>query len=71
MTVCNMIPHLFLLIMNRFFYNLSVVLWVSDDAESIYEHYKSPGVAITDIRLRSTSDIKVNVINMVAMNLVI
>ena len=29
-------PHLFMLIMNRF-YNISVVLWVSDDAESIYE----------------------------------
>ena len=35
------------------------------------KHYKSPGVAITDIRLRSTSDIKVKVIIMVAMNLVI
>ena len=35
------------------------------------KHYKSPGVDITDIRLRSTSDIKVKVIIMVAMNLVI
>ena len=30
------------------------------------KHYKSLGVAITDIRLRSTSDIKVKVIIMVA-----
>ena len=35
-------PHLFLLIMNHFFYNLSVVVWVSDDAESIYETLKVP-----------------------------
>ena len=35
------------------------------------KHWMSPGVAITDFRLRSTSDIKVKVIIMVAMNLVI
>ena len=35
------------------------------------KHYKSPGVAITDFRLRSTSDIKVKAIIMAAMNLVI
>ena len=35
------------------------------------KQYKSPGVAITDFRLRSTSDIKVKVIIKVAMNLVI
>ena len=35
------------------------------------KHYKSPEVAITDFRLRSTSDIKVKVIIMVAINLVI
>ena len=35
------------------------------------KHYKSPGVAITDIRLRSTSDIKIKVIIVVAINLVI
>ena len=33
-------------------------------------HWKSPGVVITDFRLRSTSDIKVKVIVMVAINLV-
>ena len=51
------------------FLQFSVVLWVSYDAESIYE--KSPEVAMTDFRLRSTSDIKVKVIIMVAMYLVI
>ena len=35
------------------------------------KHWKSPGVAITDFRLRSALDIKVKVIIMVAMNLVI
>ena len=35
------------------------------------KHYKSPEVAMTDFRLRSTSDIKVKVIIMVAINLVI